>query len=129
MNAYAGNWSVSRETTSISLDGELRTDGGFAAPARKGRRVERVPVELGAGLRQRGASGVSVQVMDLSTEGFKAATHLELHVGSDVWLRLPGLESCQARVMWAEGHFIGCAFVRPLHPAVLDMIVARARDR
>jgi hypothetical protein len=129
MNAYAGNWSVSSETTSISLEGELHTEPTFAPPARKGRRVERIQVELGAGLRQRGASGVSVQVMDLSTEGFKAATHLELHVGTDVWLRLPGLESCQARVMWAEGHFIGCAFVRPLHPAVLDMIVARAKDR
>lgn len=129
MNAYAGRWSVANESTSISLDGELCTEGGFSAPTRKGRRVERVPVELGAGLRQRGASGVSVQVMDLSTEGFKAATHLELHPGTDVWLRLPGLESCHAQVMWAEGHFIGCAFVRPLHPAVLDMIVARARDR
>ena len=129
MNAYAGNWSVSPENASIPLDGELSTDGGFRPPARKGRRVERVQVELGAGLRQRGASGVSVQVMDLSTEGFKAATHLELHPGTDVWLRLPGLESCHAQVMWAEGHFIGCAFVRPLHPAVLDMVVARAKHR
>ena len=129
MNAYAGNWSVPRESTSISLDGELSTNAGFAAPARKGRQVERVPVELGAGLRQRGASGVSVQIMDLSVQGFKAATHLELQPGTDVWLRLPGLESCHAQVMWAEGHFIGCAFVRPLHPAVLDMIVARAKDR
>lgn len=129
MNAYAGSWSVSRETTSISLDGELHTEASLSPPPRKGRRVDRVPVELGAGLRQRGASGVSVQVLDLSTEGFKAGTHLELHPGTDVWLRLPGLESCHAQVMWAEGHFIGCAFVRPLHPAVLDMVVARAKDR
>ena len=129
MNAYAGNWSASRESAAFSLDGELRTDGSFPVPAHKGRRVERVPVELGAGLRQRGASGVSVQIMDLSTEGFKAATHLELHPGTDVWLRLPGLESCHAQVMWAQGHFIGCAFVRPLHPAVLDMVVARAKNR
>ena len=89
------------------------------------RAAERLPIELGAGLRQRGASGVSVQVMDLSTHGFRAATHLALAVGADVWLRLPGLEPCHAKVAWTKGHFIGCAFERPLHPAVLDMIVAK----
>ena len=42
---------------------------------------KRVPVELGAGLRQRGAHGVSVQILDLSTHGFRASTHLVLHEG------------------------------------------------
>ena len=42
---------------------------------------ERVSVELGAGLRQRGAHGVSVQILDLSTHGFRASTHLVLHEG------------------------------------------------
>lgn len=129
MSAHAGSWPVMPDTSDISIGGELSTSGGFAPPPRKGRSAERLPVELGAGLRQRGASGVSVQIMDLSTDGFKAATHLELHPGTDVWLRLPGLESSHAQVKWAEGHYIGCAFVRPLHPAVLDMVVARARTR
>lgn len=129
MNAYAGSWPSAPNTSGFSIDGELSTESGFAPAPRKGRRAERLPVELGAGLRQRGASGVSVQIMDLSTDGFKAATHLELHPGADVWLRLPGLESSHAQVRWAEGHYIGCAFVRPLHPAVLDMVVARARSR
>ena len=128
MNAYSSNWTPS-ETDTPSISGELSTDTDFSPPRRKGRRVERVTVELGAGLRQRGASGVSVQIMDLSTDGFKVATHLELYDGTDVWLRLPGLEPCHARVIWAEGHFVGCAFVRPLHPAVLQMIVAKASTR
>jgi hypothetical protein len=95
-------------------------------PAAKSRAAERVSVEVGAGLRQRGASGVSVQVLDLSTLGFRAATHLELPVGTDVWLRLPGLEPYHATVAWSKGHFVGCSFERPLHPAVLDMIVRRS---
>ena len=127
MDGYSGSWSSPGVTSDESLSGELSTGGGFAGPARKGRRAERVPVELGAGLRQRGASGVTVQIMDLSTDGFKVATHLELYPGTDVWLRLPGLEACHAQVMWSEGHYVGCAFVRPLHPAVLDMIVARGK--
>ena len=128
MDAYGSSWSSPSETASPSISGELSTNADFTPPERKGRRSERVPIELGAGLRQRGASGVSVQIMDLSTDGFKAATHLELYPGTDVWLRLPGLEACHAQVMWSQGHHVGCAFVRPLHPAVLDMIVARGRS-
>lgn len=127
MDALSGNWSNPYVGSPGELAGELSTDSGFASPQRKGRRADRVPVELGAGLRQRGASGVSVQIMDLSTDGFKAATHLELYPGTDVWLRLPGLEACHARVMWSQGHYVGCAFVRPLHPAVVDMIAAKGR--
>lgn len=108
------------------LDGELSI-GSAPDGARRPRRSQRVTVEMGAGLRQRGASGVSVQVTDLSIDGFRAATHLELAQGTDVWLRLPSLEPIHARVMWSEGYHIGCAFERPLHPAVLDMLVRNAR--
>jgi hypothetical protein len=90
---------------------------------------KRIQTEIGAGLRQRGASGVSVEVTDLSTHGFRASTHLELEKGADVWLRLPGLEPCHAKVAWAKANLIGCAFERPLHPAVLEMILRNTRSR
>jgi len=96
-------------------------------PKPKGRVSERVPLAVSAGLRQRGAAGVSVQVMDLSTHGFRAQTHLELTEGADVWLRLPGLEPCHAVVAWARGNYVGCRFERPLHPAVLEMIVRKTK--
>ena len=129
MNIYSGQWFSSSPASSATIQGELSTEPGLAPQTRKGRRADRVSIELGAGLRQRGASGVAVQIMDLSTDGFKVATHLELYAGTDVWLRLPGLEACHARVIWSEGHFVGCAFVRPLHPAVLEMIIAKTGDR
>jgi hypothetical protein len=96
------------------------------APGSEGRRAARAELLLGAGLRQRGAHSVTVQIIDLSTHGFRAATHLSLVEGSDVWLKLPGLESLHARVVWMRGHLLGCEFVRPLHPAVMDMIVRNA---
>ena len=71
------------------------------------------------------APASSIQILDLSVDGFRATTHLQLEKGSDVWLRLPGLEPYQAKVMWAKGNFVGCAFERPLHPAVLEMIVKK----
>jgi hypothetical protein len=102
------------------LAGQLST-----APAAAPRQAERKHVEMGAGLRQRGASGVSVQILDLSTHGFRASTHLDLEKGADVWLKLPGLEALHARVAWMNGYLVGCEFVRPLHPAVLQMMVVR----
>ncbi len=129
MNAHSAPWSAAPEQVSPLMQGELSTEPGFAPVQQKGRRADRVQVELGAGLRQRGASGDTVQIMDLSTDGLRVATHLQLCIGKDVWLRLPGLEPCPARVVWSEGYLVGCAFARPLHPAVVRMIVDKASTR
>lgn len=104
----------------VELTGHLATE-----PCANGRKAERTSVEMGAGLRQRGASGVTVRILDLSTHGFRASTHLDLCPGADVWLKLPGLEALHAKVAWADAHFIGCSFERPLHPAVLQMVVCK----
>ncbi len=104
----------------VEITGHLAT-----APCPQGRKAERTQVEMGAGLRQRGASGVTVCIVDLSTHGFRASTHLDLQVGSDVWLKLQGLEALHAKVAWTSAHFVGCAFERPLHPAVLAMVVRK----
>ena len=123
-----GSGSLPSEFGTPFMSGELTTEVR-PAPGRTSRKSERVSLEMGAGLRQRGGTGVSIQIVDLSTDGFRASTHLQLAKGTDVWLRLPGLEPYQARVMWAKGNFIGCAFERPLHPAVLDMIVKKKTGR
>jgi hypothetical protein len=104
----------------MGLIGELSTQ-----PYGEIRKAERTEIVLGAGLRQRGATAITVQILDLSTHGFRAATHLELAVGTDLWLKLPGLESWHSRVVWMRGHLLGCEFVRPLHPAVLEMMVSK----
>jgi hypothetical protein len=104
----------------VDIKGEIATSASA-----NGRKAERTGVEIGAGLRQRGASGVTVQILDLSTHGFRASTHLDLQPGADVWLKLPGLEALHAKVAWSNAHYIGCAFERPLHPAVLQMMVQK----
>ena len=125
MDAYGSGWGNRLDEECGGLDAELSAFSSNSQ-ARRPRRSERIAVDMGAGLRQRGASGVSIRVLDLSPHGFRAATHLELPEGTDVWLRLPGLEPFHAHVAWSEGHFIGCSFERPLHPAVVDMIVRKA---
>jgi hypothetical protein len=125
VDAFGTPWQPYSDGSGGGFEAEL-SSWPATSHERKARKSERIHVEVPAGLRQRGASGVSVRVLDLSPEGFRASTHLELNNGSSVWLRLPGLEPLHATVAWSEGHFIGCAFERPLHPAVVDMIVRKA---
>jgi len=91
-HSFSGNWSLPSEFGAPFMSGELTTE---ARPTQKkaDRKSERVALELGAGLRQRGGTGVGIQILDLSVDGFRASTHLQLEKGSDVWLRLPGLEA------------------------------------
>lgn len=128
MDPWSPQWFNPSARRGPSISGMLGLAQPRAAvdPEPDGRVSERVAIEMDAALRRRGAHGVSVQIMDLSTHGFRAATHLELSVGADVWLRLPGIEACQAKVAWVKGYMIGCAFERPLHRAVLDMIVSKS---
>jgi hypothetical protein len=129
MDSWGSNWSSPSQAAGPYFAGELTVTSDAAGETPRSRASERVAIEMGAGLRQRGASGVSIMVMDLSTHGFRASTHLELAHGTDVWLRLPGLEPYHATVVWSKGQFIGCAFERPLHPAVLEVIVRKSKGK
>lgn len=127
MSGFNTPWPLKEDSHDApALTGEIstRADGGAEL---HGRNAERLPVALDAGLRQRGTPGVPVQIRDLSTHGFRIETHLDLLPGADVWLRLPGLEASHATVAWVRSYVAGCKFERPLHPAVLDMIVKKAR--
>ena len=92
-------------------------------PPTEGRSAERRIVNLAARLRDPGATLVDAEVRDLSTDGFMAETGLSLDTGAIVWLKLPGLEPQNSRVVWTEDGKIGCQFATPLHPLTLEMLV------
>lgn len=96
-------------------------------PTPEGRRTERRVVNLAASLREPGASLADAEVLNLSVTGFAAETDAPLEPGGHVWLKLPGLEPANSRVVWVEGRKAGFEFVSPLHPATLDTITAAAR--
>ncbi|MGE0179469.1 MAG: PilZ domain-containing protein [Sphingomonas sp.] len=118
------NFDFEAGDSSSPVQWELSFDSALAPP--KPRNAERFSLALHAALRQRGAAAVTVGILDLSTHGFRMDTHLNMPVGTAIWLRLPGLEAVPAKVAWVQGHCAGCAFERPLHPAVLDLIVKRS---
>jgi hypothetical protein len=96
-------------------------------PVAEGRSAERRIVNLAARLRDPGARIVDADVMNLSTDGFMAETDLVLEIGTSVWLKLPGLEPQNSRVMWAEDGKTGFQFATSLHPATLEMIIEQDR--
>lgn len=91
------------------------------------RKAERSDVAMGVGLRQAGSKKISVDLLDISTNGFRIEVYGSLPVDTRVWLTLPGLESICSRVAWRRGDQAGCEFSSPLHPAVLERALAAAR--
>ncbi|MDP8994684.1 MAG: PilZ domain-containing protein [Pseudomonadota bacterium] len=96
-------------------------------PVAEGRKAERRIVNLAASLREPGASLADAEVVNLSTGGFAADSDAQLEVGAHVWLKLPGLEPVNSRVVWVDGRKAGFEFVTPLHSATLDLILAARR--
>ncbi|HWT12518.1 MAG TPA: hypothetical protein VN231_07175 [Allosphingosinicella sp.] len=98
-------------------------------PTSDGRRTERRVVNLAARLRDPGATVSEIEVLDLSTEGFKAQGDLALETGASVWLKLPGLEAQNSKVVWVEEGKAGFQFSSPLHPATLELVVLAGRKQ
>lgn len=89
------------------------------------RKAERIPVELRTGFRKRGYDTAKADLLDISTDGFKIDSSMTLGPGTEVWLKLPGLEPKAANVVWVDGYTAGCEFLTPLYQGVLDQFLAR----
>jgi hypothetical protein len=90
---------------------------------RKGRAAERRHVLIGVKVRRPGEPWFTSRIADVSISGFRLQSFMKLSAGSELWVMLPGFEGRRAKVLWARGPEAGCAFERPLHPAILDHIV------
>lgn len=90
---------------------------------RQARLAERRHVMIGVKVRRPGESWFTSRIADVSVNGFRLQSFMKLAVGNDLWIMLPGFEGRRARILWTRAHESGCAFERPLHPAILDHIV------
>lgn len=103
-------------------------DSGFARPRSQApRKSPRVSIEAMVKLRRRGHHNFTVQVFDLSREGCKLEFLERPQLDETVWVKFEDLEPLQATVCWIEANVAGVEFVRSIHAAVFDMLVARLR--
>ena len=98
-------------------------DGG--EKGRSERKAPRVPLPTEVTLRRYGYNAWKVKVLDASITGCRVEALERLVEGETVWLKMPGIDSIQARVAWAKDWNAGLEFATPLHPAVFDMLRAR----
>jgi len=105
------------------LDGGHRTPG-VQAP----RRSARVRIGGEVQLRRSGQHNYVVQVFDISREGCKIEFVERPRLDETVWVKFEGLEAIEATVCWVEGFSAGVEFLRPIHPAVFELLVERVRE-
>lgn len=96
---------------------------------RSARMAERRHVVLSIKVRRPGESWFKSSIADLSITGFRLQSFMKLQAASDIWIMLPGFEGRRATVLWTRGHEAGCAFERPLHPAIFDHIIRSSERR
>jgi hypothetical protein len=101
----------------------MRVEFDLANPAEQ-RRTLRHGTHIPARVRRAGPSRVPGTITDLSTTGFQLQCDEALRCGVIIWVTIGSLAPLQARVMWSRAFLAGCAFATPLHPAVLDHLVA-----
>ena len=102
------------------------SDEMLANTGREARKAPRIAVTIGAGLRTQGKPGDPATIIDISTDGFRAETLNAMPLGANVWLNLRGLETLYAKIVRVDGVIIGCEFATPLHPAVVERMIAAA---
>ncbi len=82
------------------------------------RRAPREAVQFAVAVRERGRSALVARLAELATLGCRIEGYLTVAPGTQVWVRLPGLESVAGQVVWSLDGTAGMLFERPLHPAV-----------
>jgi len=110
-------------------DGLSQAEGEPAGLQPEIRRAPRADVRFTATLRRRAGRAGDVTIVNISTIGFRAETASVFHAGTQLWLKLPGLDAILTRVAWTNNVHIGCEFLQPLHIAVFDRVVAIARGQ
>lgn len=76
-------------------------------------------------MRRLGSFGFDIRVRDLSAIGCRVELIESVGAGDHVVARLPGLEPLGATVIWSDERCAGLQFNRPIHPAVLDLLLER----
>ncbi len=102
----------------------------FAPPTsqqQKKRQATRLDVPAAVSLRRPGRFHYRTRLFDLSETGCRVEFVERPRVGERIWVKFERFDSIEATVRWRDGFFGGVEFVRPIYPAVFDLLVARLK--
>ena len=100
---------------------------GFRPSQSDSRKELRVQVHLESVLGSSMLGKRKVEWLDISNFGCRALCSLSLEVGTKVVLTMPGLAPIGAQIRWSRQGSLGLQFATPLHPLVLERLVASSR--
>lgn len=91
------------------------------------RKQERVELSTTVSLRRMGRTQYQARVLDLSPTGCKVEFVERPRPGEQLWVKFEGLDSIEATVRWVDGYYGGIEFVKPIHPAVFEVLQKRLK--
>ena len=104
------------------------SQAGVFAPSHSDlRREMRVDVCIESVLGSSMLGKRKVELLDISNLGCRVACSLDVPAGTHIVLTIPSLSPIGAQVRWSRHGGLGLRFATPLHPLVLDRIVALNR--
>jgi hypothetical protein len=86
------------------------------------RRKERFAVEPAAPIIIQGYHGGDIVIVELSEAGFKAQAATHIPPKSIVRLKVPGLGTVVARIIWSRNGVVGGEFVNPVGEGRLRLV-------
>jgi hypothetical protein len=75
------------------------------------------------------AEALRLRVLNVSSHGLSARTHMELHPGDRLRLILPVVGVMAAEVRWSNGRRFGCVFDMPIDRASYFELLAAVLER
>jgi hypothetical protein len=96
-----------------------------AARAYATREADRLELTAEVSLRRPGRATYKVRVCDLSTHGCRSEFVDRPQDGETMFVKFDGLEAVEAVARWIKAPLTGLSFVRPIHPAVFDLLLRR----
>lgn len=69
-----------------------------------------------------------VHLEDLSPTGFRIVGLSQPSLSKPLNIRIPGMQLLSAQVRWHRGNEVGCEFMAPLHVAVFEHLVRKAKE-
>ena len=95
----------------------------------KPRDSQRVELTAQLSLRRVGRKNYRARVFDVSPKGCKVEFVERPRLDELVWVKFDWLEAIEAEVCWVDGFFGGLKFLRPIYPAVFELLLTRLLDR
>jgi hypothetical protein len=120
-------WLKERRRSTFQHDAAPLAPSSAAADLPPQEEEQGVALNLPARVRE-GTRRWQIDVSSITTRSVAFDSFAALRIGSLLWIVLPGLEGWPARIVSVEGYRFTCEFTQPLHPAVLERVLALAKN-